>query len=268
LPESSYSIQSLVAAFTVVDCFLHSLGKPLRFSDICSATGFSKNRTYRILATLCDWGYLEKDPKTKEYRLGSTFLIMGELYCQNRQSLREAALPFLEELATKSGDFAVLMVPYREDCMVVVEASQGEYSLQGRAGIGEVYTLQGGAASRFFLGALPREERAELLANMEFQKLTEKTVTTRQELEREIEIALSQGYFVAEEDLEPGVVSISAPVRNETREIIAALSLVIPTVRYTEDHKNEAIQLVIRAAEQLSRKIGYFERQPDGREFR
>jgi DNA-binding IclR family transcriptional regulator len=70
-----------------------------------------------------------------------------------------------------------------------------------------------------------------------FERHSFKTITNRQDLEREIQVALAQGYYVAEEDLEPGLVSIGAPVRDETGQIIAAFSLVIPSVRYTEEQE-------------------------------
>jgi IclR family KDG regulon transcriptional repressor len=92
---------------------------------------------------------------------------------------------------------------------------------------------------------------------LEYRRLTDKTITNRQDLEREIQVALAQGYYVAEEDLEPGLISIGAPVRDETGQIIAALSLVIPTVRYTEEHKRQSIELIVDAARRLSKKLGY-----------
>ena len=67
------------------------------------------------------------------------------------------------------------------------------------------------------------------------------TITNRQDLEREIQIPLAQGYYAAEQDLEPGLISIAAPVRDDTGQIIAAFSLVIPSVRYTEEHKRLSI---------------------------
>ena len=83
------------------------------------------------------------------------------------------------------------------------------------------------------------------------------TITNRQDLEREIQIPLAQGYYAAEQDLEPGLISIAAPVRDETGQIIAAVSLVIPSIRYTEDHKRQSIELIVDATWQLSKKLGY-----------
>ena len=59
--------------------------------------------------------------------------------------------------------------------------------------------------------------------------------------------------------MEPGLISIAAPVRDETGQIIAAVSLVIPTVRYTEEHKRQSIELIVDAARRLSRELGYMD---------
>ena len=84
-------------------------------------------------------------------------------------------------------------------------------------------------------------------------------LSNRQDLDREIQVALAQGYYAAEEDLEPGLISIAAPVRDETGQIIAAVSLVIPSVRYIEEHKRQSIELIVDAARRFSRKLGYMD---------
>jgi DNA-binding IclR family transcriptional regulator len=81
--------------------------------------------------------------------------------------------------------------------------------------------------------------------------------SNRQDLEREIQVALAQGYYVAEEDLELGLIRIAAPVRDETGQIIAAFSLVIPSARYTDTYKRQSIELIVDAARRLSKKLGY-----------
>lgn len=259
MEKPDYNIQSLDAAFCVLQCFIQSMGSPLRFTEICKKTGFSKNRVFRILTSLCDWGYLEKDHRTNEYSLGPTLLIFGDIYQGKKKTLREAALTYLQTLAEKSGDMAVLSVPFGDIHMVIIEAVQGSFTLQGRAGTGETFSLHGGAVSRFFLAALDEDEREKVLNRIEYQRFTEKTITNKYDLAREIEIAQQNGYAIAEEDLEPGIVAIGAPVCDVTRNIVAGLALVIPTVRYTETHKREMIPLIVEEARKLSIQLGYFD---------
>lgn len=257
MPETSYNIQSVEAAFDVIECFTQSKGKPLRYINIYSLTGFSKNRTYRILATLCERGYLDKDPKTNEYRLGPSFLILGELFRKNRLGLRHASVQILRDLAEETGEYAVLTVRYRGDMQVSIEGVQGRHALQTRSHVGEAFPLHIGTSSKFLLAAIPAEERSKILDGMDYKRYTKRTIRNRQELEREIQVALDQGYYLAEEDWEEGLNAVSAPVRDETGSIVAGISIFIPTLRYSEEYCEVAVEAVLHSADRLSRALGY-----------
>lgn len=257
MPKVPYTIQSLKAALDLLASFSRADGAPLRINDLCEQAGLSKNRTYRILSTLCEQGYLERGENPSEYRLGPALLVLGELY-RKRYGLREHAAPILRELARASGDTATLMVRFDEKCLIV-EGIQGEYSLQSRTGIGESWRLHAGAGSKFLLAAVPEPERAALLERTGLAALTSKTITGLPEQYKAVEKALVQGYAVEDEELELGLVGVGAPVRDYSGSIVAAVELAIPTVRFTPEHEREAIGLVVESARQLSRKLGFFE---------
>jgi DNA-binding IclR family transcriptional regulator len=259
MPQTSYVIQSVDATFDVIECFTQSRGKPLKYSEIQSLTGFSKNRTYRILATLCERGYLEKDPNTNEYRLGPSFLILGELYRRYRLGLRNSSVKILRELGEETKEYAVLTVRYGGDMQLSIEGVQGEHALQSRSHVGEAFPLHIGAAGKFLLAAIPEEERSEILGRMEFKRYTDRTIQSRERLEREIRVAMEQGYYMAEEDWAEGLNAVTAPVRDETGSIVACISVFIPTLRYTQEHIELSISAVLNAAHKLSKQLGFME---------
>ena len=65
------------------------------------------------------------------------------------------------------------------------------------------------------------------------------------------------GYYVVEDDYEVGTNSIAAPVKDFSGNIIAALALVIPSVRFSQEHKKKMIDLVVNIADEFSRTLGY-----------
>jgi IclR family KDG regulon transcriptional repressor len=244
----------------VINCFIHSSGRPLRSPDICSATGLSSNRIFRILATLSKWEYLEKNPKTNEYSLGPSFLILGELYRNNRQILREAAASIIRDLAEKSGDTANLIVPYMGVNLAQIEAYQGKYPLQGKLGLGDIHPMVPyGIVSMFWMATLPEAEKARLIEYLESRNDTGRKIIDRVDLERKIQAAIQQGYAVADVAFEPGIICISAPIIDETKTIIAVVGLIVPKVRFTEKDKQQKINYVVDAANQISNRLGYFE---------
>jgi IclR family transcriptional regulator, KDG regulon repressor len=260
LPKTEYNIQSVEAAFTVINCFIQTSGRPLRSSDICIATGLSNNRIFRILATLCKWEYLEKNPKTNEYSLSSTFLVLGMLYHHNRQSLREASIQIIRDLAEKSGDTANLIVPYMQTYLAQIEAHQGREQVQGKLGLGDIFPMVPyGNVSMFFMATMPADEKLKLIEHFEKKSESTKLMIDRQSLENKIQAAVQDGYSVADVPWEPGITCVAAPIRDETKKIVALTLLIVPKVRFTEIEKQKKIHLVIDAANQISNKLGYFE---------
>ena len=166
------------------------------------------------------------------------------------------AVPFLRELADRSGDSAHLIVRHQDHC-VCVDNAVGEHGLQSTVQIGETFSLHLGASPKFLLSSLSEQERSELMAKIEFTRFTDKTISNREQLEKEIQVALAQGYYVAEEDIEIGANTIGAPIRDHTERIIAAISLAIPQPRFSQEHKEKKIELVLDVAERLSKNLGF-----------
>ncbi len=242
MPKTEYNIQSVEAAFAVIECFIQSSGRPLRSSDICSATGLSSNRIFRILTTLCKWEYLEKNPKTNEFSLGPSFLVIGELYRNNRQTIRDTAAPFIRELAEKSGDIANLIVSYQSIHVAQIEAFQGHNPLQGKLGLGDIHPkVPYGIVSMFLMATLPDEEKARIIDYFDNRGETGREHIDRDDLEKKIQAALLQGYAVADVVWEPGILCVTAPIRDETKTIVAVAALIVPKVRFTEKEQQEKI---------------------------
>lgn len=259
LRKTEYSIQSVEAALAVIQFFIQTSDRPLRSSDLCSATGLSSNRIFRILSTLCKCEYLEKNPKTNEYSLGPTCLVIGELYRNNRQLLREAAAPIIYELAEKCGDTTNLIVPYLGNYLAQIEAYQGKYPFQGKLGLGDIFPLAPyGNVSMFFMASMNEDEKANLIDHFE-KSLGGGKPLDRTDLERRIAETVEKGYAIAEAKSEPGIFSVTAPIRDSTKSIVAVIALIIPKDRFTEPEQKEKIRLVVDAAMQISKRIGYTE---------
>ena len=66
-----------------------------------------------------------------------------------------------------------------------------------------------------------------------------------------------QGYAVAVDELEVGLTAIAAPIRNAHGDVIASLSVSGPTFRLAEPRVKELVPVVVDAADEVSRRLGY-----------
>jgi DNA-binding IclR family transcriptional regulator len=96
----------------------------------------------------------------------------------------------------------------------------------------------------------------QILNREELRRFTDHTITDRFLLAKELDAIRQQGYALDDEEHEVGVRCVAAPVRNSQGATIAALSISMPSVRLPDSEIPRYRELVTRAAEEISRKLG------------
>jgi len=252
--KNDYFIQSVEAACKVAESFLISGDHVMALGEISTITGYTKNRVFRIISTLTDLGYMFKEDNGMGYSLGAGTLLLGE-HVRNRSNLREKAAPFLDEMVKATNDAAHLYTTLGKDLVCVVTRI-GSYMVQASGHVGERIPIHIGPA-KVILANRPEAEIEDYLNQVEIVPFTEATVTDKEDLRAEIRVIREQGYCVDHEEFEEGCHAYSAPVCNLTGDPIAALILAVPTIRHSEEKEQEAINLSVSAARQLSAQLGF-----------
>ncbi len=253
--EGQYRIEILDVAIDVIECLLAAGEEHQGTSEIARKLGINRSRTFRILKTLEQRGYVEADHQTQGYQLGVRFLELGERVRRQVHILR-VAQPILRKLAQESGDSVVLVVLYGDNA-VCVDRSQGHHMLQAEDPIGEPLPLHIGASPKILLAHLPEQKRERIIQEIELTRFTTETITDRDELRRRLEQIRSQGYAVDEGDLEVGVCAVGAPVRDHTGRVAAGVTVTLPETRYNPQHREELIVMVVEAANRISTQLGW-----------
>jgi len=89
-----------------------------------------------------------------------------------------------------------------------------------------------------------------------FEARTARTITTRAALEAELATVRLSGFAVTEEELEPGLVAVAAPVFAGGLSAIAAISVSAPAARLTSDLIPATAAKCVRVADALSAMLG------------
>src|SRR5262249_23871108 len=86
---------------------------------------------------------------------------------------------------------------------------------------------------------------------------TPRSPSTVAELRAVLDSVRSQGYAITDQDFEPGVFSIAAPIRDGTDDVVAAINVTGPVDRFAQDVVRERhIPAVLRTARELSSALG------------
>jgi len=234
-------VRSIERALDILDCF--QPGKlELSLTDLATKIDLAMSTTSRIVATLEKRGYLSRNAESQRYALGPRISQIGALGLSNME-LRKVALPYMRDLNALYNEGVSLYV-IRDDERICVERVESTLPLRRVINVGDRHPLTRGAAGRVLLAYLPKERREALLARDPYTN------------EDALEELRRGGYTVSLGEREEGVTSIAAPIQDVRCEVIAALSMSGPSVRFEGPSFSDKIAKVRKAAELISKALG------------
>jgi len=257
LREPRYS-QSLERGLAILSCFTPT--RPvLGIADIADHLGMSRSTTHRYVITLVALGYLEQGASRK-YRLGLRVTDLG-MSALNSTGLREHAYPYLQELRQRTSYTVALGVLDGPEILLINRARSfrrgpngSELDLQAGSRLPAYCTSIG----KLLLAHLPDRFQRELFTSMKLTRRGPNTITTKKALRDQLERVRAAGFAVDDEELAPGIYSISTPVRNEDREVVAAVSIAAHSSMISLDEMIEALgPHVVSTADNISARLGY-----------
>jgi len=244
-------VRVLVKAMAVLE-LLAEAPDELSLGDIAHRLDLNKSTCHRILTTLAAGDFVER-PSPGTYRLGIGAFRVGSAMAR-RLSVRERALPAMQELFRSTGETVFLLV-LRGDEAVCVERLDGRYASTHTLRVGGTLPLHLGAGPRLLLSALPDQQVESYLAGP-LQRRTSPTQATAEQLREDIQRIRKDGYATSRDDVELGVTALSMPVRDHTGATVAALSVSGLTAHLPDSEQEHHLQLLRAAAAEASRGMG------------
>lgn len=211
---------------------------------------------HRILGTLDQGGYLRRSPVTKRYFVGRAARALSGVTGPASARLVQPP-PALVEAGITTGETAFLteLVGDVPVCVSIVEA---EHPLRLFVRIGQEMPLHAAASSRAILAHLDEAVARTLLTGS--APLTGYTEGTPREVEDVIRVlkeVRSRGYAVCDNELDPNVWAVSAPIRDGDDRVTSSVTVTAPWARVDDAATREgATRAVLRAADALSAELG------------
>lgn len=246
-------LSSVASAVAVLKSFTSS-SPDWGVTDLAGHVGQSKSSVHRILSTLTDEGLLEQDPTTGRYRLGLALFDLAAAVPSQR-GLHEAVLLPMTDLRNSTGE--TVQVGVRDGRQVVyVERLNSPNTLRLFTELGRRNHAHCTGSGKALLAYLPQAERDQLLRGWTLPRLTEFTIVKDTDLLADLGAIRRRGHAVNDQESEIGVVSIAAPIRDESGTTIAAMSVAGPAERMNSRRERVA-DAVMTMALATSRRLGY-----------
>ena len=244
------SIQVISRMMHLIDT-LAGHGTPVNLKQLALETQLHPSTAHRILGVMVENRLVDRiEPGT--YRLGIRLLELGNLV-KSRISIRQEALPFMQNLQQQLGETVHLSLRH-DDEMVYIERTAGNRSMMRVVQIiGARAPLHITAVGKLFLAEDGPEKSALYAKRTGLPRYTGNTLTDPARLAQELERVREQGYAVDDEEAEKGVSCIGAGIHNDEGRLVAGLSVSAPS-----DRLNRAWAVQVRqTAEIISRAIGH-----------
>jgi len=181
--KPAYPIKVLYKLLSILDTILQHCS-PMNMTKISEKLGLYPSTIHRILDTLKHWGYVEQNPNTQKYQLGLKLLELGMAKLHQIDLVREAT-PYLKGLVNYCNETVHLSILDNAEVLYLAKEESSQ-AIRMCSYIGKRAPLHYTALGKVLLTDLPKEERRKILEQKGLSRLTEKTITDKEELEKEL----------------------------------------------------------------------------------
>jgi DNA-binding IclR family transcriptional regulator len=224
-------------------------------SEISRALNMFPSKVSRMLGTLESEGFFEKNPGTGKYRLGINFFELGMIYTANFP-YRKLIRPHLEQMAKELNVTTSWAILRGTKIMVIdrVQNSNFDHLIQSMGMNSPIHCTSIG---KVLLAYLPEKEQEKFLESIDIKKFTDKTITNRNQIMKELKSVRARGYATDKEETFADLNCIAAPIRDDSARVIAAINLMDNKLRTAPEKLFKFADYLKEKALFISRQIGY-----------
>jgi len=247
------AVSSVMKVFGI----LQALGEEREngITELSQRVMMSKSTVYRFLQTMKSLGYVSQEGESEKYGLTMKLFELGAKALQNVDLIRCADLQ-MRELSRLTKE-AIHLGSLEEDSIIYIHKIDSLYNLRMYSRIGRRNPLYCTAIGKVLLAWRNKEEVREIMADVEFIHSTPTTLKDVDALLVALERVRSQGFGEDNEEQEEGLRCIAVPVFDRFGVAIAGLSISFPTIRFSEESRQEYVAMLHRAAKTVSGQMGY-----------
>ena len=218
--RAAHFVQSLERGLAVIRAFGADTPS-LTLSEVARATGLTRAATRRFLLTLGDLGYVRTDGR--RFELTARVLELGYAFLSSI-SLPEVAEPHLERLVSEVHESSSVSMLDGDDIVYVARVPTSRI-MRVSINVGTRFPAYATSMGRVMLAGLQPEELDALLERTELRRLSARTITDEQKLRAELTRVRRQGWAIVDQELEEGLRSVAAPIRDRGGRVVAAVNL-------------------------------------------
>src|SRR6185437_15940940 len=231
--------------------------RDMPLGEIAERLDLPKSGAHRLLATLVDLGWAEKDPYTSFYRLTMRLAVLGQQFYV-ATGISDICQPPLDRLARRCREFARLAVVDGHSLVWVAHSQGAAAGLMYQPSLtSNTVPLFATASGKAWLATLSTDQAMKVLTKngglAHADRYGPGVVRSVEALLREVKATARRGYGLAFSEAEFGVTAVAVAIRGHDGQAVGTVSIAGPGARIPERRAHELAPLVQRTAAELSR---------------
>lgn len=249
--KGTYSVQAVVKAFDLLETLATEDSSPT-VPVLAKRLDLSRNKVFRLLATLEDKGLIERDKMNGTYKLGLFAFEMAQ-HILKSASLIRLAHPIMEELAHKH-DEAIYITVMNDDEVLFLDMVDTFQQIKTIPLVGRRFPFFTNAAGKAIKAMSP----PDLFDKFSKRRANKIGIADMHQLESELNEIRMKGVAVDFGGLGEGICAVAVAIKDYTGKVVGALTMLAPSFRmFQERLDQEVIPSMLEGAIALSRKFGY-----------
>lgn len=247
------SVSSVLKVFNIMEALGEQ--KEIGVSELSQRLMMSKATTYRFLQTMKMLGYISQENEADKYSLTMKLFELGakSLEYVDLITLADKEMRVISEKTNEALHLGAL----DENAIIYIHKIDSNYNLRMHSKIGRRNPLYSTAIGKVLLAERDESFVRETLSEVNFIKHTDKTLLNTEQLLAELDIVRKQHYAEDNQEQEPGLRCIAAPIYDRFGSVIAGISISFPTIRFDEERMHYYVDLLHQAGKNISSQLGY-----------
>jgi len=243
-------------ALDILELFLDGDGS-LSAPDIVRKLQLPRTTVHELVTTLSARAYIVPVPgQPGRYRLGVRPYQLGSRYAEQLDLAAEGQQ--VARTVAETCDETVHVAILEGADVIYIAKVDSTHAVRMVSAAGRRLPAHCTSVGKMLLASLPEQELAARIPDdAELVRMTPNSITEPKALREALAEIRERGVAVENRESNPDVICVAAPVRDRTGQVVAALSISVPMIRWSEERRGDLEQLALKGAGDLSELLGY-----------